>query len=62
MNLEESGIHLDIPFSSYIEVESDPVYEGKKFKHRVHTGELGTEQQPVWFIIKGLSAEASDSR
>ena len=62
MNLEESGIHPDIPFSSYIEVESDPVYEGKKFKHRVHTGELGTEQQPVWFIIKGLSAEASDSR
>ncbi|MBU1108036.1 MAG: hypothetical protein KKB51_15290 [Candidatus Riflebacteria bacterium] len=58
INLEESGLPLEIPFSAYVEVESDPIYEADKFKSRVHIGELGTRQRPVWLIIKKIAAES----
>lgn len=58
INLEESGLPMEIPFSAFVEVESDPIYEADKFKSRVHIGELGTKQSPVWFIIQKMAAEA----
>ena len=58
INLQESGLHLMVPFSVHIEVESDPVYEGKKFKNRVHIGELGSQHKPVWFMIQEISGES----
>ncbi len=58
INLRESGLHLMIPFSAFVEVESDPIYEGKKFKKRVIIGELGNQHKPVWFMIRKIPAEA----
>ncbi|OGK05310.1 MAG: hypothetical protein A2W80_16735 [Candidatus Riflebacteria bacterium GWC2_50_8] len=58
INLEESGLPIEIPFSAFVEVESDPIYEAGKFKSRVHIGELGTQKRPVWFIIQKIAAEA----
>lgn len=51
INLKESGLHIGSPFPAFAVVESDPVYIDKKFKNRVYLGELGNQQQPVWFLI-----------
>lgn len=58
IDLKESGIAAGIPFAAFVEVETDPVYEDKKFKNRVHSGELGTQQYPVWFQIQKISGES----
>lgn len=58
INLKESGIAAGVPFAAFVEIETDPVYEGKKFKNRVHSGELGTQQYPVWFQIQKIPAES----
>ncbi len=62
INLSECGLHLEIPFSAFIEVESDPIYEAGNFKSRVHIGELGSQRNPVWFIIQKVAGEASDNQ
>ncbi len=51
INLKESGLHIGSPFPAFAVVESDPVYIDKKFQNRVYLGELGSQQQPVWFLI-----------
>lgn len=51
INLKESGLPIGSPFPAFAIVESDPVYIDKKFKNRVYLGELGSQQQPVWFLI-----------
>lgn len=58
INLKESGIAAGVPFAAFVEIETDPVYEGKKFKNRVHSGELGSQQYPVWFQIQKIPAES----
>jgi hypothetical protein len=52
LSLVESGIPLDAPFPAFVEVETDPVKtpEGE-FVRRVIVGELGSQEEPVWFRI-----------
>lgn len=62
LNLGECGLPVMVPFAAFVEVESDPVYEGKKFINRVHIGELGSQQYPVWFMIEKIPGEAVEKR
>ncbi len=52
LNLKEIGLHLGIPFPAFVEIETDPTYEGKKFKRRNYLGHLGSQKKPVWFVIQ----------
>lgn len=52
INLKESGIHIGSPFPAFIEVETDPIYEDGKFRERLYSGMLGSQEQPVWFLIQ----------
>ena len=52
INLAEAGLREGIPFPLYVELETDPLKdEQDKFVKRQYLGELGNEQQPVWFVI-----------
>ena len=53
LNLEEAGLHIGVPFPARIEVETDPDTDEKgKFKQRKYLGELGTPENPFWFVIE----------
>ncbi|MEM7164395.1 MAG: hypothetical protein AAF581_02970 [Planctomycetota bacterium] len=52
LDLAEMGLHLEVPFAAFVEVESDPVKdENGKFVRRTYLGELGSQGDPVWFVI-----------
>lgn len=54
LSLVESGIPLDAPFPAFVEVETDPVETPDgRFVRRVIVGELGSQEEPVWFRIVG---------
>ncbi len=56
--LEEVGIHLDVPFTLSIEVETDPKKNDKgKFVKRQYLGYLGSIESPFWFRIGSSSAK-----
>ncbi len=46
INLQESGLFLGSPFSAFIEIETDPLYENGKFKKRQYLGKLGKQKKP----------------
>ena len=51
LNLRECGLAIGLPFPVFVEVETDPIEEGKSRKRR-HLGELGNQNQPVWMIMR----------
>jgi hypothetical protein len=55
INLAEAGLHKDIPFTLYAEIETDPLKNEKgKFVKRRYLGELASQQAPQWFVLKNL--------
>lgn len=52
LNLIESGLTIGSPFPVFAEVETDPLYVDGKFKERRYLGGLGSQNQPVWMIMK----------
>ncbi len=52
LNLKESGLTIGLPFPVFAEVETDPLYVDEKFKKRLYLGGLGSQNQPVWMIMK----------
>jgi len=53
LDLEEAGLHPGVPFSAFVEVETDPALNEKgKFDHRVYLGEYGTQGSPKWLVIE----------
>ncbi len=52
LNLVESGLTIGSPFPVFAEVETDPLYVDEKFKKRLYLGGLGSQNQPVWMIMK----------
>lgn len=52
LDLEETGLHLGVPFAAYVEVETDPLTDwGGRFRERVYAGRLGSQVAPVWLVI-----------
>ncbi|MBQ0797357.1 hypothetical protein [Zhongshania sp.] len=52
IHLGEAGLHSNVPFTVYAEVETDPLKDEKgKFVERQYLGELGNEQNPVWMVF-----------
>jgi hypothetical protein len=52
LNLIESGLTIGSPFPVFAEVETDPLYIDGKFKERRYLGGLGSQNQPVWMLMK----------
>jgi len=52
LNLIESGLTIGSPFPVFAEIETDPLYVDGKFKERRYLGGLGSQNQPVWMIMK----------
>ncbi|TAK60315.1 hypothetical protein [Methylobacter sp.] len=52
LNLKESGLTIGSPLPVFAEVETDPIYVDGKFKRRVYLGGLGSQDQPVWMVMK----------
>jgi hypothetical protein len=52
LNLKESGLTIGSSFPVFAEVETDPLYVDGKFKERRYLGGLGSQNQPVWMIMK----------
>lgn len=52
LNLIESGLTIGSPLPVFAEVETDPLYVDGKFKERRYLGDLGSQSQPVWMIMK----------
>lgn len=52
LELDETGLAVGQPFTAFTQVESDPIRdENGKFKSRTYVGELGSQSDPVWFVI-----------
>jgi len=51
LNLKESGLTIGSPFPVFVEVETDPLEEGKSRK-RMYLGGLGNQNRPVWMIMR----------
>jgi len=52
IHLGEAGLHHGIPFTLFVEVETDPLRnEQKKFKKRQYLGRLGNQKNPAWLNI-----------
>ncbi len=52
LDLEETGLHLGVPFAAYVEVETDPLTDwGGRFLARAYAGRLGSQTAPVWLVI-----------
>ncbi|MBL6986835.1 MAG: hypothetical protein ISR72_07325 [Methylobacter sp.] len=51
LNLKESGLTIGSPLPVFVEIETDPVVEGKSRK-RMYLGGLGNQNRPVWMIMK----------
>jgi len=54
LDLDESGLHLGVPFAAYVEVETDPITDWNgRFLARAYAGRLGSPTAPVWLVIGG---------
>lgn len=51
IDLQESGLPVGVPFPMWFEVETDPTRVDGKFKNRNYLGKLGSNTNPIWFII-----------
>lgn len=52
IHLGEAGLHRGVPFTLYLEVETDPLKnEQGKFLERQYLGELGNEDNPQWMVF-----------
>lgn len=51
LNLRESGLTIGSPFPVFVEIETDPLEDGKSRK-RMYLGRLGNQNQPVWMIMR----------
>lgn len=52
IHLGEAGLHHDVPFTLFVEVETDPLQTAEgKFKSRQYIGRLGSQQHPLWIVI-----------
>ena len=53
LDLEETGLHLGVPFRAWVQVETDPALDKDgKFDHRVYVGQLGHQDAPHWFVVE----------
>jgi hypothetical protein len=52
IHLGEAGLHRGVPFTLYLEVETDPLKnEQGKILERQYLGELGNENNPQWMVF-----------
>lgn len=51
LNLKESGLAIGTAFPVFVEIETDPLEDGKSRK-RMYLGGLGNQNQPVWLIMQ----------
>lgn len=51
LNLKESGLAIGTAFPVFVEIETDPLEDGKSRK-RMYLGGLGNQNQPVWLIVQ----------
>lgn len=51
IDLQESGLPVGVPFPMWFEVETDPTRVDGKFKNRNYLGKLGSNTNPIWFVI-----------
>ncbi len=50
--MAEAGLHTDVPFTLYAQVETDPTRRTNgKVGNRRYLGDLGSQENPVWFVI-----------
>ena len=50
LNLKESGLAIGSPFPAFVEIETDPVEEGKS-RSRRYLGGLGSQDDPAWMVM-----------
>lgn len=51
IDLQESGLPVGVPFPMWFEVETDPTRVDGEFKNRNYLGKLGSNTNPIWFVI-----------
>lgn len=56
LELDESGLHLGVPFAAFVEVETDPKDDGNR-RERVLLGTLGSQDKPLWLEIDRWDTE-----
>ena len=50
--LGEAGLHPGVPFTLYVEVETDPLKNAQgKFMERQYLGQFGDQHQPQWMMF-----------
>ena len=62
LDLDEIGLHVGVPFAAFSEVETDPVKKDDgNFDHREYLGLLGSQGNPVWFVIDNQLVQGEHS-
>jgi len=57
--LEESGLHVEVPFAAAARLETDPTNDANgNFKNRNYIAEYGTLKEPKWFVIERVEDAA----